>query len=74
MIDQLVIGIVGPTAVIVSQSQKLKRYACLLGILTQPFWFYTSFVNEQWGIFAATFFYTGGWMLGIYNYWIKKKA
>ena len=46
------------------------KYACLFGIAGQPFWFYSAFVAEQWGIFALCFFYTYSWLLGVKNNWL----
>ena len=44
------------------------------GLAGQPFWFYTTWQAEQWGIFILSFFYAGAWAKGIYNYWIKTKG
>ena len=38
---------------------------------SQPFWYYTTWVNEQWGIFILSGFYTYAWLTGIYFHWIK---
>lgn len=73
MISQLMIALLGLTAVFLTQQSnfRLKRYACLLGLAGQPFWFYATYTAEQWGIFALSFFYTYAWALGVYNNWIK---
>ena len=34
-----------------------SRWGFVLGLATQPFWFYTSFRHRQWGIFIASIFY-----------------
>jgi len=70
--DQIFIAITGLAAVFLSQSNGDKRkYACFFGIASQPFWFYTTYTNEQWGIFALTFFYTYAWVLGFINNWVR---
>src|SRR5262249_14753137 len=33
------------------------RWGFVLGLATQPFWFYTSFRYRQWGVFIASIFY-----------------
>lgn len=73
MIDQIGIAIFGLTAIVLSQTGSLRfiKWAPIFGLLSQPFWFYTTYVNEQWGVFILVFFYTFAWMLGIYNYWVK---
>lgn len=42
----------------------------VIGLLAQPFFFYTSLKSKQWGLFFLTFAYTISWSLGIYN-WLK---
>src|ERR1700740_2542202 len=44
-----------------------SRWGFVIGLATQPFWFYTSFRHRQWGIFIASIFYTFGWAMGIYR-------
>jgi len=73
MISQIAIALTGMIAIWLTQQSKeeLKKYACLFGICGQPFWFYSAYSAEQWGIMALTFFYTYSWMLGIKNNWMK---
>jgi len=75
MIDQVMIGLTGAVAVLLSQQQNanLKRYACFFGIAGQPFWFYATYKAQQWGIFALSFLYAYAWFLGLYNNWIKPR-
>ena len=74
MIDQIMIGVTGTLAVYFSQTSnvKLKRWACILGLIGQPFWFYTTYTAEQWGIFILAFIYTAGWLVGVRTYWFKE--
>jgi hypothetical protein len=44
-----------------------SRWGFVLGLATQPFWFYTSFRHRQWGIFIASIFYALGWAMGVYR-------
>ena len=71
--EQLFIAVTGVVAIWLTQQSKnnLKKYACLFGIAGQPFWFYSAFTTEQWGIFALCFFYSYSWGLGVYNQWLK---
>lgn len=68
------IVVTGMSAVWLSQDRQSskRKYACLFGLLGQPFWFYTTYQAEQWGIFMLTFFYTFAWGKGFYLFWIKK--
>lgn len=65
--EQLLIGLTGGTAIFLTQckSERLRRLAPLFGVCSQPFWFYTTFINHQWGIFALSFFYTLSWVKGV---------
>ncbi len=74
MIDLSQAGIVifGASAVyLVGRTDKWKRWGYVLGLCAQPFWFYTTWQAEQWGIFAISIWYAYSWANGIYNYWIK---
>lgn len=73
--EQIFIAFTGALAIYLSQQEKyikLKKYASVFGLVGQPFWFYTSYVNDQWGIFILSIFYTYAWYVGFKNYWIKK--
>lgn len=71
---QVAIGLTGVVAIYLSQQNnvKLKRYASIFGLSSQPFWFITAYSNEQWGILVLCVFYTYAWWTGLYNNWIKK--
>jgi len=74
MIEQIFIALTGAVAIWLSQQEfniGWKKYACIFGLLSQPFWFYTTLINEQWGIFILSIFYTYSWFLGFKNNWLK---
>lgn len=73
MVDQIVIGVCGVSSVFLSQDENIRRrrWACIVGLIAQPFWMYATFVAEQWGIFALAFLYTWGWVRGVKTYWVK---
>lgn len=72
MIDQLAIGLCGVAAIFLSQDKResRRRYACLFGLASQPFWFYTTWHAQQYGIFALCFLYMFSWLRGFYGHWI----
>ncbi len=43
----------------------------VVGIVQQPFWYYTSVYNQQWGLLCASLVYTVAWCVGLYNNWHK---
>ena len=55
----------GPVGVMLLGSG--SRWGFVIGLATQPFWFYTSFRHRQWGIFIASIFYAFGWSMGVYR-------
>ena len=73
--EQVFIAFTGVIAIFLSQSldSKLRKFSSIFGLCGQPFWFYTSYKHNQWGIFILCFFYTYSWATGLYNYWIRKK-
>lgn len=74
--EQIFIALTGVVAIYLSQQdkkQEWKKYASIFGIVGQPFWFYSAYTNEQWGIFILSIFYTYSWYIGFRNNWIKTK-
>ena len=70
--EQIMIAILGGSAIyLVGRNDKYKKYGYILGLLSQPFWLYSSLTSGQWGIFALSIWYTYSWSNGIYNYWIS---
>lgn len=74
--EQTYIALFGVTAIALSQSKQVKyqKWACVFGLIGQPFWFYTSYRTQQWGIFALCFLYSAAWTRGAYNHWIKRSV
>lgn len=73
MLDQIGIALFGVTAVFLSQTRResFRRWACIFGLIGQPFWFYSAFTHQQWGIFGLSFLYTFAWGQGVFNNWLR---
>lgn len=73
MIEQIGIVVFSVTAAALTQStnRQRRRYACLFGLASQPFWFWSSWQSESWGVFAISFVYAGIWAWGVYVHWIR---
>lgn len=71
--DQVAIAILGPLAVWLSQEPRLalRRWACIAGLASQPFWFYATWRAAQWGIFAVCGVYALAWARGFWVHWVK---
>lgn len=72
--EQIAIALTGVTAIWLSQDSRasFRKYACLFGLAGQPFWFYSAYNTEQWGILVLCTFYTWAWFKGVRNNWLTK--
>jgi len=70
-ISQVAIFIFGVSSIVLIA--KRNKWGFMLGLLAQPFWYITSYLNHQWGIFFVSFAYTASWLLGIYEWFYKNK-
>jgi len=54
MIEQVFIAVTELIAVglLQAKTRQYKKWASIFGLLGQPFWFYTSYQQEQWGVFS----------------------
>lgn len=74
MLTQIAIFIFGVSAILLVgyKDDEIRKWGFVLGLIGQPFWIYSSYQSEQWGILLMTLFYTFSWSRGIYTHWIKK--
>jgi hypothetical protein len=57
-ISQGAIFILGTLAIVLVA--KKNKWGFVAGFLSQPFWYITAYINEQWGVFFVSFIYTRG--------------
>jgi len=71
--EQVAIAFTGVIAIWLSQDSRegWRRWACIFGLVGQPFWFYAAWHAQQWGIFALCFLYTLAWAKGFRNGWLR---
>lgn len=55
-ISQVAIVVLGLGAIVLV-GQK-NRWGFVLGLASQPFWYITTYLHEQWGLFLLSFAYT----------------
>jgi len=70
-IAQLGVFVFGTSAIILLA--KKNKWGFVVGLISQPFYFITSYINHQWGIFIVSVFYTGSWLFGIYEWFFRNK-
>lgn len=70
--DQILIALLGGAAAWLSQDRRpqLARWACVVGLLGQPFWWFATWKAAQWGMFVLSLFYTGAWLRGVWQFWV----
>ncbi len=71
-ISQVGIMVFGITAIILVA--KKNKWGFVVGLISQPFWFISSYINKQWGIFVVSVVYALTWIYGIYEWFFKDKS
>ena len=73
-ISQIMIFVLSlATTIFLVRIDKWKKWGYITALLAQPFWFYSTYLAGQWGMFGLTIVNCGFWIQGIYNYWIRKQ-
>lgn len=65
MIDQIAIVLLGIGSLYFYNNKNIV-WGASLGLLAEPFWFYSAYTTEQWGIFVSACMYT---CLFVYGLW-----
>lgn len=73
--EQYAIMALGPIAAWLTQDTRAawRRWACIFGLLSQPFWFYACWESRQAGMLLMTGIYTIVWARGIVSYWLPSR-
>lgn len=72
-ISQYTILILGPLAIwILARKDQYARYGFIIGLASQPFWFYTLTYNRQWPILIVSIVYAVAFAKGVYNNFIRR--
>ncbi len=71
IISQVAIVFFGAGAIMLVA--KKNKWGFVFGMIAQPFWYITAYINEQWGVFFVSIIYTISWGLGIYEWFFKDK-
>ena len=67
VINQIIIALLGALAIWLTSSgnQRVRLWGYVAGLISQPFWLWTTWEAQQWGMFALSVFYTFAWCKGI---------
>ena len=71
MIEQIIIATCSAGACWMSQckTDDMRRWACVLGLISQPAWYWAAIEAQQWGILAVCPIYTWAWVRGFMHHW-----
>lgn len=72
---QIMIVITGVTAVWLTQHEvsDIRRWAPVIGLVSQPFWFAVTITAGQYGMFLISLVYTYVWFKGFALQWTWKE-
>lgn len=62
---QVALAVLGGLAI--RRVRQGRRSGFLLGLLSQPLWIHQTFLAEQWGMVALSFWYAAEWYAGYTN-------
>ncbi len=73
MIAQVAIALFGVAAIWLTQDARAdrRRFACIVGLIAQPFWFHATIAAQQWGMVAVCVLYTLAWARGFWTQWVR---
>jgi hypothetical protein len=73
LMEQIGIALFGVLGIWLTQDKRAswRRWACIAGMCSQPFWLFAAIKAGQWGAFFISCLYTIAWARGIFNNWIK---
>lgn len=76
MIEQVFIAVTELIAVglLQAKTRQYRKWAAIFGLLGQPFWFYTSFQQEQWGVFLVCFCFLALWIKSLKDNWLTPQT
>ncbi len=73
LLSQSVITVGGLAAILLVSRN--NRWGFVVGFLQQPFWFVTTILNHQWGMFILSLAYSLTWTYGVYrNFWKREEG
>src|SRR5712671_2582619 len=71
---QLGILIFGCSAVwLIGRPESWRRWGYILALCSQPFWFYMSYKQGDWGVLILNFLYAYSWAQGVWFHWVKSE-
>lgn len=70
---QVLIFILSITGFFLLSGKRKPHWGFVVSLCAQPFWFYSAYQTQAWGVLALAVFYTALNVRGIINNWEKFK-
>ena len=72
-VDQIAIAVLGTASVWLANDarESWRKWACIVGLANEPFWFYAAWVADQWGVMFLCAVYSVAWFRGFRSQWMK---
>jgi len=73
IVCQVMIGVCGLATLflVTAKDPGMRKLASPMGLLAQPFWIYTTYLHEQWGVLVLTMIYAVRWGQVFIREWIR---
>jgi threonine/homoserine efflux transporter RhtA len=69
MVGQVLLAILGCLSLytVTHKEASVRRYGAVFGLAAEPFWLYSAWDNQQWGIFFLCGIYSFRWAQVLYR-------
>ena len=73
LFSQVWVTVFGLTALGCMQTHRVsvRRWGVVLGLIGQPAWYVQLVLHDQWGMLPVFIGYTGVWLFGAWNLWVR---
>lgn len=71
VLNQVMIFVLSALAgLLVAQADdEMRKWGYIVGLASEPFWFWASIESRQWGVFGGCVVWTVIWAIGCWNHW-----
>ena len=52
---------------------QFQRWACVFGLISQPFWFWSVWRSGQWGVGVVAVVCALAWLKGLWVHWLAPR-
>ena len=68
--EQYIIFFLGLSSIygVNAKDAQLAKWGPICGLIAQPFWIYTTYLNQQYGILLLSILYLHAWYTGVLRY------